>query len=145
LRRLEMRVASYLFPDSLSIAMLEIDDAIEAVLNDAFDTSLKSTLFYRNFYLLSLASLVCTLSHSDERLHVAVAEDDKLLSSLQLERSLCFSPIVSNSIAFTFIISQTLAVKTIDNVVYRDSSRRGRGRSRGRRRDDDGEVFLRGS
>jgi hypothetical protein len=62
--------------------MLEIDDAMEAVLNDAFDTSLKSTLFYRNFYLLSLASLVCTLSHSDERLHIAVAEDDRLLSSL---------------------------------------------------------------
>jgi hypothetical protein len=118
-----MRVASHPFPDSLSIAMLEIDDAIEAVLNDAFDTSLKSTLFYRNFYLLSLASLVCTLSHSDERLHVAVAEDDRLLSSLQSERSLCFSPIVGDSIAFTFIISQTLAVKTIDDVVYRDSSR----------------------
>jgi hypothetical protein len=76
-----MRVASHPFPDSLLIAMLEIDDAIEAVLNNAFDTSLKSTLFYRDFYLLSLASLVCTLSHSDERLHVAAAEDDRLLSS----------------------------------------------------------------
>jgi hypothetical protein len=140
-----MRVTSHLFPDSLSIAMLEIDDAIEIVLNDAFDTSLKSTLFYRNFYLLSLASLVCTLSHSDERLHVAVAEDDRLLSSLQLGRSLCFSPIVSDSIAFMFIISQTLVMKTIDDVIYRDSSRRGGGRGRGRRRDDDGEVFLRGS
>jgi hypothetical protein len=140
-----MRVTSHPFPDSLSIAMLEIDDAMKAVLNDAFDTSLKSTLFYRNFYLLSLASLVCTLSHSDERLHIAVAEDDRLLSSLQLGRSLYFSPIVSDSIAFTFIISQTLAVKIIDDIVYRDSSRRGRGRDRGRRRDDDGEVFLRGS
>jgi hypothetical protein len=139
-----MRVTSYLFPDSLLIAMLEIDDAMEVVLNDAFNTSLKSTLFYRNFYLLSLASLVCTLSHSDKRLYVAVAEDDRLLSSLQLGRSLCFSPIISDSIAFTFIISQTLAVKTIDNIVYRDSSRRDRGRSRGRRRDNDREVFLRG-
>jgi hypothetical protein len=77
-----MRVASHLFPDSLSIAILEIDDAIEAVLNDASYASLKSTLFYRNFYLLSLASLVCTLGHSDERLHIAAAKDDKLLSSL---------------------------------------------------------------
>jgi hypothetical protein len=135
-----MRVASHLFPDSLLIAMLEIDDAIEAVLDDAFDTSLKSILFYRDFCLLSLASLVCTLGHSDERLHVAAAEDDKLLSSLQLERSLCFSPVVGDSIAFTLIILQTLAVETIDNVVYRDSSR---GRSRGRGRSDDGEVFLR--
>jgi hypothetical protein len=140
-----MRVAGHPFPDSLPIAMLEIDDAMEAVLNDAFDTGLKSTLFYRNFYLLSLASLVCTLSHGDERLHVAVAEDDRPLSSLQPGRGLCFSPIVGDSVAFTFIISQTLAVKTIDDVVYRDSSRRGGGRGRGRRRDDDGEVFLRGS
>jgi hypothetical protein len=77
-----MRVTSYLFPDSLLIAILEIDDAIEIVLDDAFDTSLKSTLFYRDFYLLSLASLVYTLSHSDEKLHVAAAEDDRLLSSL---------------------------------------------------------------
>jgi hypothetical protein len=134
-----MRVTSHLFPDFLLIAILEIDDAIEAVLNNAFDTSLKSTLFYRNFYFLSLASLVCTLSHSDEKLHVAVAEDNRLLNSLQLERSLYFSPIVSNSIAFTFIISQTLAMKTIDNIVYRDSSR-GRDRSRGR--SNNREVFL---
>jgi hypothetical protein len=77
-----MRVASHPFPDSLSIAILEIDDAIEVVLDNAFDTSLKSMLFYRDFYLLSLASLVYTLSHSDERLHIAAAEDDKLLSSL---------------------------------------------------------------
>jgi hypothetical protein len=134
-----MRVTSYLFPDSLLIAMLEIDNAIEAVLNDASYASLKSTLFYRNFYLLSLASLVCTLSHSDERLHVAAAEDDRLLGSLQLERSLYFSPIVSNSIAFTLIVSQTLAIETIDNIVYRDSSR---GRGRGRGRGDNREVFL---
>jgi hypothetical protein len=104
LRRLEMRVASYLFPDSLLIAMLEIDDAIEAVLNNAFDTSLKSTLFYRDFYLLSLASLVYTLSHSDERLHIAAVEDDRLLSSLQLGRYLYFSLIVSDSIAFILSI-----------------------------------------
>jgi hypothetical protein len=99
-----MRVASYLFPDSLSIAMLEIDDAMKIVLDNAFNTSLKSILFYRDFYLLSLASLVCTLGHSDERLHVAAIEDDRLLSSLQLERSLYFSLVVSNSIAFTLII-----------------------------------------
>jgi hypothetical protein len=134
-----MRVTSHLFPDSLSIAILEIDNAMKAVLNDASYASLKSTLFYRNFCLLSLASLVCTLSHSDERLHVAAAEDDRLLSSLQLERSLCFSPIISNSIAFTLIVSQTLAVETIDNIVYRDSSR---GRGRGRGRGDNREVFL---
>jgi hypothetical protein len=134
-----MRVAGHPFPDSLPIAMLEIDDAMEAVLDDAFDTGLKSTLFYRDFCLPSLASLVCTLGHSDERLHVAVAEDDGLLSSLQPERGLCFSPIVGDSIAFTFIVSQTLAVKTIDNVVYRDSSR---GRGRGRGRSNDGEVLL---
>jgi hypothetical protein len=134
-----MRVASHPFPDSLSIAMLEIDDAMEAVLNDASYAGLKSTLFYRNFYLLSLASLVCTLGHSDERLHVAAAEDDRLLGSLQLERSLYFSPIVGNSIAFTLIISQTLAIETIDNIVYRDSSRGG---GRGRGRGDNREVFL---
>jgi hypothetical protein len=99
-----MRVASYLFPDSLLIAILEIDNAIEIVLNNAFNTSLKSTLFYRDFYLLSLASLICTLSHSDEKLHVAAAEDDRLLSSLQLGRYLYFSPIVSDSIAFTLSI-----------------------------------------
>jgi hypothetical protein len=99
-----MRVAGHLFPDSLSIAILEIDDAMEVVLNDAFDTSLKSTLFYRDFCLLSLASLVCTLSHSDERLHIAAAEDDRLLGSLQLGRCLCFSPIIGDSIAFTLSI-----------------------------------------
>jgi hypothetical protein len=135
-----MRVASYPFPDSLSIAMLEIDDAIEAVLDNAFDTSLKSTLFYRDFYLPSLASLICTLSHSDERLHIAAIEDDRLLSSLQLGRSLCFSPVVSDSIAFMLIILQTLAIEIIDDVVYRDSSR---DRSRGRGRSDNREVFLR--
>ena len=116
--------------------MLEIDDAMEAVLDNAFNTSLKSTLFYRDFCLPSLASLVCTLGHSDERLHVAVAEDNRSLSSLQPGRGLCFSPIVGDSIAFTFIVSQTLAVKTIDNIVYCDCSR-------GRYRGDDGEVFLR--
>lgn len=116
--------------------MLEIDDAMEAVLNDASYTSLKSTLFYRNFFLLSPAPLVYTLGHSDERLHIAAAEDDRPLISLQPGRGLCFSPVVGDCVAFTFIILQTLTVEPIDDVVYSDSCG-GRGD-----RVDDGEVFL---
>jgi hypothetical protein len=77
-----MRVTSYLFPDSLSIAILEIDNTIEIVLNNISYTSLKSILFYKNFYLLSLASLVYILSYSNEKLYIAAIEDNKLLDSL---------------------------------------------------------------
>jgi hypothetical protein len=77
-----MRVTSYLFPNSLLIAILEIDNTIEIILDNIFNTNLKSILFYRDFYLLSLASLIYILSYSNEKLYIIAIEYNKLLSSL---------------------------------------------------------------